>query len=296
LRLIRRTLRRLIQGLILLLVGLLSAVLAMRFAIHGREVSVPQLRGLTPAQAQARALSRGLILSPEGKFFSAYIPQGLIMSQMPPAESKVRRGWKVRVAESLGPQRADVPNLVGQSTYAAEINIRRRGLDLGAIGEVQLHDASTGLVIAQSPSPEALNVVSPHVNLLTAAKPEPVYLVMPDFVGRRLADVSTQIEKAGLPGPRVQLAPQPEITSTETQDTAAPPPAQIPSTTPDEASSANMTTPTSTTQTPALDVNPVSLSPQATTGTKQAGLIIRQSPGAGSKISKETQITFQIAR
>jgi len=294
LRVIRRTLGRLIQALILLLVGLLSAVLAMRFAIHGREVSVPQLTGLTPAQAQARALSRGLILSSEGKFFSADTPQGLIMSQMPPAESKVRRGWKVRVAESLGSQRADVPNLVGQSTYAAEINIRRRGLDLGAIGEVQLHDASTGVVIAQSPPPVAQNVASPHVNLLTAAKPEPVYFVMPDFVGRRLADVSTQIEKAGLPAPRVQPAPQPKAPSPEEPNGLPTTPDPVSSTAPDQVSSANVPA-TPVIQSPPTDGNPVVALPHEPVSTRPAGLIIRQSPAAGSKISKDTQIIFQVS-
>jgi beta-lactam-binding protein with PASTA domain len=296
LRVIRRTFGRLVQALILLLVGLLSAVLAMRFAIHGREVSVPQLTGLTPAQAQARALSKGLILSSEGKFFSADTPQGLIMSQMPPAESKVRRGWKVRVAESLGPQRADIPNLVGQSTYAAEINIRRRGLDLGAIGEVQLHDASTGVVIAQSPSPQTQNVTSPHVNLLTAAKSEPLYFVMPDFVGRRLAEASTQIEKGGLPAPRVQQAPQQGTAITETPGTESATPAPIPSTNSDQASSTTATAATLATEPTTPDGNPVTAPPRESTGTKQAGLIIRQSPAAGSKISKDTQISFQVSR
>ena len=47
-----RFLRTLLYGLILVVVGLISALTAMRFAIHGREVSVPKLAGVTAAAAQ----------------------------------------------------------------------------------------------------------------------------------------------------------------------------------------------------------------------------------------------------
>ncbi len=47
-----RIFRGLLYALILVLVGLASALTAMRFAIHGREVTVPKVVGLTPAEAQ----------------------------------------------------------------------------------------------------------------------------------------------------------------------------------------------------------------------------------------------------
>ncbi len=54
-------LRKIIQyfflSLVLLLVFLSSALLAMRFAIQGREVRVPRLTGLTPAEAERIANS-----------------------------------------------------------------------------------------------------------------------------------------------------------------------------------------------------------------------------------------------
>ena len=46
-----RFLRLLTRSLILLLIALFSALAAMRFAIHGREVRVPDLRGMTTLQA-----------------------------------------------------------------------------------------------------------------------------------------------------------------------------------------------------------------------------------------------------
>ena len=59
-------------SLVLLLVFLSSALLAMRFAIQGREVHVPRLTGLTPLEAERVANSDGLVLSVESRFYSAY--------------------------------------------------------------------------------------------------------------------------------------------------------------------------------------------------------------------------------
>ncbi len=101
-------LRKIIQyfflSLVLILVFLSSALLAMRFAIQGREVRVPRLTGITPAEAERIANSNGLVLSVESRFYNATVPEGRIVSQSPEQNSTVRRGWKIRVAESLGPQ------------------------------------------------------------------------------------------------------------------------------------------------------------------------------------------------
>src|SRR3954462_4671084 len=98
----RRFLRWLMRGLILVLVGLLSFLTAMRFAIHGREVSVPILLRLSPEQAEKVASDNGLLLSRDERYYSSDVPAGHILSQEPGPGEMVRRGWRVRVAESLG--------------------------------------------------------------------------------------------------------------------------------------------------------------------------------------------------
>ena len=48
---------------------------------------------------------RDRLLEVERQYYSPQIPEGRIMSQLPLPGAKVRRGWQVRVAQSLGPQR-----------------------------------------------------------------------------------------------------------------------------------------------------------------------------------------------
>jgi len=204
--------RRFVQlfalSLVLLLVMMASALTAMRYAIHGREVNVPNLLGKTAAEAADTANALGLILIMENKFYSERIPAGRVVSQFPAPGALVRKGWRVRAAESMGPQRSDIPNLVGQSSRAAEINASRRGLALASVAVARLEDVPPGQIVAQNPPAHASGVTSPQLSLLAAAPAsDPVY-VMPSFIGRHLADVVPKLEEAGMKlGPLTETAP-----------------------------------------------------------------------------------------
>jgi eukaryotic-like serine/threonine-protein kinase len=194
----RRFFRFLALGLVMLLVMMASALTAMRFAIHGREVKVPAMVGRTVGEAEETANALGLVFIVENKFYSDRIPAGRIVSQFPAPGSQVRKGWRVRGAESMGRQRSDIPNLVGQSSRAAEINVSRRGLELSSIAVTRLEEVPANQVVAQNPPAHASGVASPKLSLLMAAPAtEPVY-VMPSFIGKHLAEVMPLLEEAGM--------------------------------------------------------------------------------------------------
>ena len=75
----KRFFRGLLYAIILVLVGLASALTAMRFAIHGREVTVPKVVGLTTAEAQKLAADNSLQFVREQRFYSAEIAEGRII-------------------------------------------------------------------------------------------------------------------------------------------------------------------------------------------------------------------------
>jgi len=192
-----RYIRYILFGLVLVLVAMASALTAMRFAIHGRDVKIPNLSGLVPTAAEATANDNGLILAVDQKYYSDTIPEGRIVNQQPAAGVEVRRGWRVHVAVSLGKRQVDIPNVVGESRRAAEINLRRRGLDMASVAEMEADDLPEGQVIAQDPTAMSSNVTSPHVGLLVAVEPQPAAYVMPSFLGRHYADASETIAQAG---------------------------------------------------------------------------------------------------
>jgi eukaryotic-like serine/threonine-protein kinase len=196
--LVKTFFRLVLLALVLLIVAFLSALTAMRLAIHGHEVTVPDLVGKSPAAARLMAEPSGLQLSVERQYYSPTVPEGKILSQLPPAGSQVRRGWQIRVAESLGPQRVTIPNVLGQSERAANINIRRRGLEVGAIAEAEVPNGPEGQVLAQAPPPNASGISAPKISLLVAAPQKPQALVMPSFIGQQLGSVTLALQAAGL--------------------------------------------------------------------------------------------------
>jgi eukaryotic-like serine/threonine-protein kinase len=190
--------RLVLLSLVLLIVALVSALTAMRFAIHSGEVAVPDLVGKFPLEARRIAEEKGQEVNVERQYYSTTVAEGKIVSQMPLAGTKVRRGWKISVAESLGPQRVAIPNVLGQSDRAAEINIQRRGLDVSAVAQIALPNAPADQVIAQSPPPNASGVSAPKISLLLAETPPPAAFVMPNFVGQSLVNTTAALQSAGL--------------------------------------------------------------------------------------------------
>ena len=119
--------------LLLVVVALLAAITTMHFAIHGAEVQVPALKGMTVADARSETSGLGLNLDVDNRYYSGEVAAGHILTQSPPPGTVVRREWHVRVSESLGPQNVDVPNAVGVIEHVAEFDLRRAGLEVGEI-------------------------------------------------------------------------------------------------------------------------------------------------------------------
>ena len=212
----------------LLLVAMFSALMAMRFAIHGGEVTVPKLVGLSPPEAERAVTNLSLNVVVERQYYSAEVPEGKIMSQIPTAGTQVRHGWQVRVAQSLGPQRVAIPDVLGESERAADLNIRRRGLDLGSISYLQMLGAPPDQVLAQSPPPNASGVSVPRISLLVTGVSQPQSFVMPSFLGQPLGSVNLALLDAGFHVGVVTVASPPaDNTSPSTGSiTLVPPPPQ----------------------------------------------------------------------
>lgn len=202
----RQFFRGLLLALVMLMVALVSALTAMRFAIHGREVAIPKLVGMTLFEAERTVNAAGLQITIERQFYSPDIAEGRIMTQMPPAGTKVRRGWMIRVAQSLGPQRVAIPDVTGQSDRVAEMSIRRRSLDLESVAQINLPDTSADQVVSQSPPANASGVAAPKINLLVSGGPAPAAFVMPDLTGQPLGSATLALQDAGLRVGQVSMA------------------------------------------------------------------------------------------
>lgn len=204
-------------ALLMFLVFVLFAGLALRLVLHGREVAIPDLAGLTVAQASEAALHNGLDLNIENKFYSRTVPAGRILSQSPAAGSRVRHGWQVRVTESLGPQQVTIPDVVGEPVREASLNLRKSSLDLGTLAHIDA-PGDTDMVLSQTPPPDA-GVDQPRVNLLLSQQGAGASdaFIMPSFVGmswpsanRAAIALGLRVAAVGEMAPVVMPSPAPQ--------------------------------------------------------------------------------------
>jgi beta-lactam-binding protein with PASTA domain len=186
--------------MLLVAVALLAAITTMHFAIHGAEVQVPALKAMTVAEARTETAALGLNLAVDNRYYSSDVAAGHILTQSPGPGTVVRREWRVRVSESLGPQKVEVPNTVGVDDRVAALNLRRVGLSVGATAQLPYAGAAEGIVLAQDPPARAQGIEGPSVNLLVAAQPDeaPDGFVMPDFTGTPIVTAQSALTRVGI--------------------------------------------------------------------------------------------------
>jgi beta-lactam-binding protein with PASTA domain len=186
--------------LLLLVAALLAAITTMHFAIHGAEVQVPTLKGMTVAEARSQTAGLGLNLDVDNRYYSGEVAAGHILTQSPAAGTVVRREWRVRVAESLGPQKVEVPDTVGRDERVAALSLRRVGLQVGVTAYLPYSKAAEGTVLAQDPPAHAQGIAQPSINLLVAAPGDdaPDGFVMPDLTGLPVVTAQAQLTKVGI--------------------------------------------------------------------------------------------------
>lgn len=201
-------------------VALLSALLTLRLAIHASEVEVPNLGGLTLEEASDQTHDAKLNLTVENRFYSTTVPAGRVLSQSPLPGMSVRKGWHMRITESMGPQRVPIPDTIGMDERDAAAAIRRSSLDLGTLA----HLAAPGVadvVLAQTPPANAEGVDKPEVSLLLSQPigSAPRAYVMPNLVGLTFSTARARMKEMNLP--LYAIVPQPAVSASE-EGTVAP--------------------------------------------------------------------------
>jgi beta-lactam-binding protein with PASTA domain len=186
--------------LLLITVALLAAITTVHFAIHGAEVQVPSLKGMTIVEARSVTSGLGLNLNVDNRYYSGDVAAGHILTQSPAPGTVVRREWHVRVSESLGPQKVDVPETVGLQERVAELRLRGAGLEVGTVAHIPSASAVEGTVLAQDPPAHALGIAQPTVSLLVAAPNDekPDGYVMPNLIGMPILSAQIQLSRVGI--------------------------------------------------------------------------------------------------
>src|SRR5207253_9312318 len=144
----------------------LSAITAMRIAIHGREVSMPNLVGKRVTEASSELRSRGLLLSVADRVYSEQ-PINTVVRQTPPSGLLMKVSQQAHVVLSLGQRQLQIPSLEGNSLRVSRIELLRAGLQVGEVSTLTLPDITGDTVVLQNPKPGA-GGASPRVDVLVS--------------------------------------------------------------------------------------------------------------------------------
>ena len=179
-------------------VAFLSALTAMRFAVQGREVVMPDVAGMPAAKARQVLRGRGVGFKVEDRIYSN-LPADAVVRQSPPPNMRVKKGQNAHVVLSLGPQKVTIPELQDKSLRAAQVELLRGGMQLGEVSSAYLPSSNgEDMVVQQDPAAGTTDVTGPHVNLLVALGARPPAYVMPELVGLPLAEAESKLGAAAL--------------------------------------------------------------------------------------------------
>ena len=120
----------------------------------GREVAVPDLSGLTVAEAEEALKDVGLSIGRTSTEYDDIVAKDLILKQDPKPDTNIQAGSKVDVVVSAGAEEkivnVEVQNLLGVDENQAISLINQYGLTLRNVDYKESEDVEKGLVMSQS--------------------------------------------------------------------------------------------------------------------------------------------------
>ncbi|HYL86507.1 MAG TPA: PASTA domain-containing protein [Candidatus Angelobacter sp.] len=177
---------------ILAAAAFLSAITAMRIAIHGRETTMPNLVGINVAEASQMLQSRGLMLRVADRIYSDQ-PINVVVRQTPPAGLLMKVSQQAHVVLSLGQRQLQIPLLEGNSLRASRIELLRAGLQVGEVSAITMTDKPVDTIVLQNPKPGA-GAAIPRVDVLISQGPRELGYVMPHLVGLNEIDAQRRLD------------------------------------------------------------------------------------------------------
>src|SRR6202790_4704253 len=174
----------------------LSAITAMRIAIHGREVTMPNLVGKNVSEASQMLQSRGLVLRVADRIYSDQ-PINVVVRQTPTSGLLMKVSQQAHVVLSLGQRQLQIPLLEGNSLRASRIELLRAGLPVGEVSAVTMPEKPIDEVVIQTPRPGA-GSATPRVDVLVSQGPQDFAYGLPLFIGMIESDAERRLDASRL--------------------------------------------------------------------------------------------------
>ncbi len=197
----RRRRRALVLLPLLLLLGAGTAAWYLLLG-PGARSTIPRVAGLTYQAAGSRLAGAHLDASRRDAF-SEDVAKGHVISARPGSGTEVDRGSSVLLTVSRGPERYDVPDVLGTPLKAARASVTGSHLSVGSVTRRWDEKVPEGQVVSTDPDPGARLKPGTPVDLLVSKGRQPI--TVPDVTGTPVDEARSTLTDRGLQvrtGPR----------------------------------------------------------------------------------------------
>jgi len=181
--------------LIFLNLFFLSAILSYQFTMKGEMTTLPDLEGKTFDQAKEELFQKKLSIAQSGLQVHEKWERGKIISQDPPAGSKIKLNKVVKVILSTGKEKVLVPNLIGKSFQTINQTLQESGLRKGKISHVHTPKYAAGKIMAQFPQQGQEVGRDTYISFLVSQGEIEKKYLMPDLIGKRAETVVAKLKE-----------------------------------------------------------------------------------------------------
>lgn len=182
-----------------LLIAVIAATGAFWQYINVPEISMPDVEGRTEANARQILQEKGIENIQITSNPHPSVKQGLVVSQDPKPDAKIKTTRTVTLSVSLGQDLREVPEVIGQTLYNARIGISVNELNVtNPVQEIYSDDYPAGVVVDQDPQAGAKLPKGSDVLLSVSKGPQPVSRQVPSLLGLTVEIAGGELEKLNL--------------------------------------------------------------------------------------------------
>ncbi|MBI2822588.1 MAG: PASTA domain-containing protein [Acidobacteria bacterium] len=169
--------------MIVLAVGFVSFFSAMKWAISGQEVVVPNVVGTDLSATQESLADMALQVNLRGERYDRKVARGRISAQLPVAGTRIKKGNAISVIVSLGNRTSPIPDLKGNTVRAAQLLLTQQDYELGSVSEIHLREGEAEQILTQFPTSRSSELIGSKVDVLVNRGEREELYVMPDLIG-----------------------------------------------------------------------------------------------------------------
>lgn len=192
--------KKLITGIVIAALALLGLGVGAFFIFggsnNGKDVEVPDLKGMTVEEARKALSDIGLVYE-EGDVEESDEKEGIVLKFYPEKGSKLAQGGRVRVVVSVAKNKLKMINFVDEPLDTLNSFIAKHGLKEPLVNEEFSDNIKAGNII--STNPEAYSEIDPkmQIKVVVSKGPKIKKNTVPNVNGYNLNDAQNAMESKG---------------------------------------------------------------------------------------------------